>query len=59
MVMKFAEKFEKVPKVPIIILTSFGNISDRIKGLELGADDYILKPFSPKELERINSSFTV
>jgi OmpR family response regulator RpaB len=44
--------------VPIIILTSLGNISDRIKGLELGADDYVVKPFSPKELEaRILSLF--
>ena len=37
--------------VPIIILTSLGNVSDRVKGLTVGADDYIIKPFSPKELE--------
>nr|YP_010338630.1 regulatory component of sensory transduction system [Rhodaphanes brevistipitata]UNJ18580.1 regulatory component of sensory transduction system [Rhodaphanes brevistipitata] len=42
--------------VPIIILTALGDVSDRITGLELGADDYIIKPFSPKELEaRIRS----
>ena len=36
--------------VPIIILTARGEESDRIVGLELGADDYVVKPFSPKEL---------
>lgn len=37
--------------VPIIILTALGDVADRITGLELGADDYLIKPFSPKELE--------
>jgi DNA-binding response OmpR family regulator len=36
--------------VPIIMLTAKGDIQDRIIGLELGADDYIVKPFSPREL---------
>ncbi|HEY8544691.1 MAG TPA: response regulator transcription factor [Acidimicrobiales bacterium] len=36
--------------VPIVILTARGQESDRIVGLELGADDYVSKPFSPKEL---------
>jgi DNA-binding response OmpR family regulator len=36
--------------VPIIILTARGEESDRVAGLELGADDYVTKPFSPKEL---------
>lgn len=36
--------------VPIIIVTARGEESDRIKGLELGAEDYIVKPFSVKEL---------
>ncbi|MGH9196898.1 MAG: response regulator transcription factor [Acidimicrobiia bacterium] len=36
--------------IPIIILTARGEESDRIVGLELGADDYVTKPFSPKEL---------
>lgn len=36
--------------VPVIILTARGEESDRIVGLELGADDYMVKPFSPKEL---------
>jgi len=33
------------------MLTALGDISDRVMGLELGADDYVMKPFSPKELE--------
>jgi two-component system alkaline phosphatase synthesis response regulator PhoP len=36
--------------VPIVMLTARGDESDRIVGLELGADDYVVKPFSPKEL---------
>jgi len=36
--------------VPIILLTAKGEVESRIKGLELGADDYIGKPFEPKEL---------
>ena len=36
--------------LPIILLTAKGDPSDRIKGLELGADDYVPKPFEPKEL---------
>ena len=36
--------------VPIVLLTAKGEVENRIKGLELGADDYISKPFEPKEL---------
>ena len=36
--------------VPIIMLTAKGEIEERIIGLELGADDYLIKPFSPREL---------
>src|SRR5207244_8422273 len=36
--------------VPIVMVTARGEESDRIVGLELGADDYVVKPFSPKEL---------
>jgi two-component system alkaline phosphatase synthesis response regulator PhoP len=40
----------KTSEVPIIVLTARGEESDRVAGLELGADDYLTKPFSPKEL---------
>jgi DNA-binding response OmpR family regulator len=38
------------PTIPVIILTALGDESDRVKGLTLGADDYMVKPFSIKEL---------
>ena len=41
---------EKTPHLPVIFLTARVEESDRILGFELGADDYITKPFSPKEL---------
>src|SRR5437773_6686411 len=41
---------EKTAAVPIIMLTARAEESDRIVGLELGADDYVAKPFSPSEL---------
>src|SRR5207247_32323 len=41
---------EKTATVPIIMLTARGDESERIVGLELGADDYLAKPFSPSEL---------
>ena len=37
-------------RVPVIMLTARGQETDRIYGLELGADDYVVKPFSPAEL---------
>ena len=43
-------EIKKNIKVPIILLTAKGEVENRIKGLELGADDYISKPFEPKEL---------
>lgn len=41
---------QRTKNLPIIILTAKGEEMDRILGLELGADDYIVKPFSPREL---------
>jgi two-component system phosphate regulon response regulator OmpR len=50
------KEIKKEIKVPIILLTAKGEVENRIKGLELGADDYIGKPFEPKELLlRINN----
>jgi len=45
------QELRKYSDVPIIMLTALGDVADRITGLELGADDYMVKPFSPKELE--------
>jgi two-component system, OmpR family, phosphate regulon response regulator OmpR len=44
------KEIRKEMKVPIILLTAKGEVENRIKGLELGADDYLGKPFEPKEL---------
>ncbi len=52
----FTKDVRQYSKVPIIILTARGDFNDRIKGLESGADDYLAKPFEPKELLlRINN----
>lgn len=50
---QFARKIkttEHLRHIPIIMLTARGEEEDKIKGLEVGADDYMTKPFSPKEL---------
>jgi DNA-binding response OmpR family regulator len=45
-----ARAVRKSSNVPIVMLTGRGDEADRVAGLELGADDYVTKPFSPKEL---------
>ena len=47
---ELTKEIKKKIKVPIILLTANGEVENRIKGLEIGADDYIGKPFEPKEL---------
>ena len=47
---ELTKEIKKKIKIPIILLTAKGEVENRIKGLELGADDYIGKPFEPKEL---------
>ena len=47
---EFTKELKKKLDIPIILLTAKGEVENRIKGLELGADDYIGKPFEPKEL---------
>ena len=49
-VCKALKKEAKTATIPIIMLTAKGQESDKVVGLELGADDYITKPFSPREL---------
>ena len=47
---ELTKEIKKDLKVPIILLTAKGEVENRIKGLEIGADDYLGKPFEPKEL---------
>lgn len=47
---EFLQKFRRDNNVPAILLTAMGEAADRIAGLEAGADDYLPKPFEPKEL---------
>ncbi len=51
-------KIRENQQIPVIMLTARGDVSDKIVGLELGADDYLSKPFEPRELlARIQSVF--
>lgn len=45
------ERIREVSNVPVIMLTARGQEADRVKGLQMGADDYVTKPFSLRELE--------
>jgi two-component system phosphate regulon response regulator OmpR len=47
---ELTQEIKKKSNVPIILLTAKGEVENRIHGLELGADDYLGKPFEPKEL---------
>lgn len=47
---QFLKEVRKTNDIPVIMLTARGEVSDRIVGLELGADDYLPKPFEPREL---------
>ncbi len=48
--LSLTKEIKKTNKTPIILLTAKGETADRIQGLEIGADDYLGKPFEPKEL---------
>jgi DNA-binding response OmpR family regulator len=48
--LEVCRRLREVAPVPIVMLTARGHETDRIVGLELGADDYVVKPFSPREL---------
>ena len=48
---KVCRILRKFSRVPIILLTALANTLDRIRGLDLGADEYLTKPFAPDELE--------
>jgi len=47
---KYLKREDNLSSIPVIMLTAKGEEMDKILGLELGADDYVTKPFSPKEL---------
>ena len=48
--LEFIKENKKILETPIILLTAKGQANERVEGLEIGADDYLPKPFEPKEL---------
>src|SRR5437867_7202989 len=48
--MQLAKKLRETTQIPIIIVSGRKDEADRVMGLEIGADDYVIKPFSPREL---------
>ena len=48
--LEFIQDHKKKMDTPVILLTAKGEASERVQGLEIGADDYLPKPFDPKEL---------
>ena len=54
---EFVEKLRKKSNVPVMFLTAKGDVPDRIRGLNAGADDYLVKPFDPMEaVARVSAS---
>ena len=49
-IIKYMKRDNQLRDIPVMMLTARGEEEDRVRGLEVGADDYITKPFSPKEL---------
>ncbi|MFN7131565.1 MAG: response regulator, partial [Myxococcales bacterium] len=48
--LEVCKRIRQKSRVPVLMLTARGDETDRVVGLELGADDYVVKPFSPREL---------
>jgi DNA-binding response OmpR family regulator len=57
-VLRRVRALDRLAEVPVVMLTAVGSERDVVRGLELGADDYILKPFSPTELTARLKRFT-
>ncbi len=48
--LEVCRRLRRIAPIPVVMLTALGEENDRIAGLEIGADDYVTKPFSPREL---------
>ena len=53
---EFMRSYNREADTPVVILTAKIDENDKVLGLELGADDYVTKPFSPRELDRAGTS---